>query len=460
MRVNGRTPTFLPWLVWGVAELLYIVAVMNRTSLAALGPATQEHFNIQATALSSFAVLQLVMYAGMQIPVGILIDKYGPTIVMIAGGTVMFAGQFVMAFTGEVWVAVVARMFLGAGDACIFISVMRIIPEWFAPRTLPFMGQFTGILGNLGQVLSVLPLAFGVTAFGWSAAFTGVAAAGMLVTILGTVVLRDKPGSKTLLERIRGKRGHLSERAEILLEGGEIGLSALPSTTEAIGTITADEKQSVFKNLATLIRIPGIRLGFWMHFAPPFAATALLLLWGTPFLVGAVGITLPQASLILTSMAPVSVVAGIILGRLTSRHADKRVYVVIGIVIAIMLSWIPVVLWPGRPPLWLVLISLTIVFVGGPASMVAFEVVRSYSPRRMIGIATGMANMGGFISALAAIFAIGLLLDMQNAGTPETYRPDAFSWATATMFVIWGIGLAGLLIELHKTKKWNAQRPN
>lgn len=67
----------LPWMVWGVATLSYGIAVVNRASLAALGPAAQDHFGIDATTLSMFVMIQLVVYAGMQIPVGTMLDRIG-----------------------------------------------------------------------------------------------------------------------------------------------------------------------------------------------------------------------------------------------------------------------------------------------------------------------------------------------------------------------------------------------
>ncbi|HUH52957.1 MAG TPA: MFS transporter [Microbacteriaceae bacterium] len=456
---QGRTaPTFLPWLVWGVALLFYVIAVVNRTSLASLGLVAQEHFDIQATVLSSFAVLQLVMYAGMQIPVGMLLDRFGVSIVLVAGSTVMFIGQIAMAYTSEVWIAVVARMFLGAGDAGIFISVMRILPDWFPARQLPLVGQVTGQMGAIGQVISLMPLAFVVGQFGWSAGFMGVAAAGMLVTLLGLFVLRDSPGSRTIWERIIGKRGELSQRAEKLLESGTLGLASMPSTTKAIGAIGLSDDAGVFKRLGMLLRIPGIRLAFWVHFTPPFAMTVLLLLWGTPFLVGGVGVDPVTASVILSSTVFVSLIAGLTLGRLTSRFSNHRVHIVAGLATTIALLWLPVFLWPGVPPLWIVVVAIMFTIVGGPGSMVAFEIVRSYSPRRMIGLATGFVNMGGFISALIALFVIGLLLDLQGAGTPDTYSMGAFQWALASQFVLWSLGLWRMLAELKNTKKWAAER--
>lgn len=456
-----KPPLALAWVVWGVAELLYIVAILNRTSLSALGPTTQEHFGISATTLSSFAVLQLVVYAAMQIPVGVLLDRFGMTTMLLSGGMIMFVGQLGMAMAEHVWVAIAARMLIGAGDACTFISVMRMLPDWFPVRKLPMLGQLTGLSGSVGQLISVIPFSLAVGTFGWASGFTGVAAVGLLVVILGVFTLRDRPGIGTAYERLRKTTGKLTQRSALLLEDGSIGLSALPSNTAAISVLNSAKPlrtTGFFSKIRTLLSIPGVRLAFWIHFTSPFAQHVFLLLWGTPFLIGGIGLDAGQAATILTSMVFVGLISGVSFGRLTSRFVEYRVHIVIGVVIAIVAMWILVLSWPGVPPVWLVLIMTTIVAMGGSASMVSFEVTRSYAPRRMSGLATGLVNMGGFIAALIVIFIIGLLLDAQGAGSPDTYRLEAFRVAFAAQILLWVVGITLMLTEFRKTRRWVAAR--
>lgn len=461
MTQTSRPPLALAWVVWGVAELLYIVAIMNRTSLSALGPTTQEHFGVSATTLSSFAVLQLVVYAAMQIPVGALLDRFGVTAMLLSGGVIMFIGQLGMAVADHVWVAIAARMLLGAGDACTFISVMRLLPDWFPVRKLPMLGQLTGISGSIGQIISVIPLSLAVGAFGWVAGFTGVAAVGMLVVLLGFFTLRDRPGVGTAYERMRKTSGPLTQRSALLLDDASIGMGALPSNTAAISLLhssTPPQRSGFVSKIRTLLSIPGVRLAFWIHFSSPFAQHVFLLLWGTPFLVGGIGLAEGEAAAILTSMVFVGVLAGLSFGRLTSRFVAHRVHIVIGVVMTIMLVWGVVLVWPGIPPVWLVLAMTTIVASGGAASMVSFEVARSYAPRRMSGLATGLVNMGGFIAALIVIFLIGILLDLQGAGSPDTYRMEAFRVAFMAQMLLWILGISLMIIELRRTRKWVADR--
>ena len=84
-------------LVWGVALVAYIIAIFCRTSLSATGIAAADQFSINASTLSAFVYLQLFVYATLQIPVGTLVDRFGPRALIAMGGLLMAAGQVLLA---------------------------------------------------------------------------------------------------------------------------------------------------------------------------------------------------------------------------------------------------------------------------------------------------------------------------------------------------------------------------
>lgn len=459
-----RSHTFLPWLVWGVAALAYAVAVINRSSLSALGPAAQEHFGVDATTLATFGTLQLVVYAGLQIPVGLFLDRFGPTAMILTGGVLMLAGQLLMATVVDVSFAILARVLVGAGDACTFISVMRMLPAWFALRQLPIVGQATGLIGQTGQLVSVIPLALIVGGLGWMPGFLGVAAIGFLVVLLGVFVLRDYPHAGTVFERVTGRLGRTSREARSL--GGTENTSELaalaPPATAMMAVVDPGKMRRVpglgfIDKSRRLLSIPGVRLAYWVHFTAPFAANAFVLLWGTPFLTGGVGLTAATASGLLSLMIVSSMLGGVVLGPLSSRFVERRVRMVMSIAVTIALAWVVTLLWPGTPPVWLLASLMFIIAVGGPASMIAFEVSRSHTPRSFAGFATGLVNTAGFTSSLLVIFLIGFTLDVQGAGSPSSYSLDAFRWAFAVQIPFWAVGITMMLIEQRRTARWMQQ---
>lgn len=84
--------------------------------------------------------------------------------------------------------------------------------------------------------------------------------------------------------------------------------------------------------------------------------------------------------------------------------------------------------------------------------MIAFDHARTHNPAHRLSTATGVTNSGGFIAALIAIFLIGLALDLQGAGTPDTYSLDAFRIAFLTQVPLWVIGSTFIIIERKRTR--------
>ncbi|WP_026139330.1 MFS transporter [Leucobacter salsicius] len=448
----------LPWVVWSVAAIAYAVAVINRSSLASLGPATQEHFGIDATTLAAFPVIQLIVYAALQIPVGLMLDRVGTTAMVLGGAVLMIIGQVAMATVADVWLAILARVLVGAGDACTFISVMRLLPEWFAVRQLPTVSQLTGLIGQSGQLVSVTPLALLVGVAGWTNGFLGLAAVGLVVTIVGAAVLRDRPGTPTLIERMTGRRGKLTLNARSLAGEPEAVTSSIaPPATAMIPVVASRPGFGFFGRARRMLRVPGIRLAFWVHFTSPFAANVFLLLWGTPFLTGGIGLSPAEAGGLLSITVLSSMFAGLVLGPVSSRFVERRVWINVAITIAIASVWITVFLWPGTPPMWLLITLILVMPLGGPASMISFEVLRSHSPQSFAGFATGLVNTGGFVATLLAILFIGLVLDVQGAGSPEDYSLHAFKWAFAVQVPLWILGLTMIFVETRRTKRWMAE---
>src|SRR5699024_2920766 len=135
----------------------YVVAILQRSTLGVSGVAAVDRFDITAAALSSLAVVQLVVYAAMQIPVGLLIDRWGPRRLLIIGLVLISVGQAVLAIAPDLAIAALGRVCVGIGDAGIFVSVLRLVNYWFTGPIVPSLSQWTGNIGQIGQLLSALP---------------------------------------------------------------------------------------------------------------------------------------------------------------------------------------------------------------------------------------------------------------------------------------------------------------
>jgi len=405
-QVTPPTPA-RAYAVWGVALLSYVVAVFHRASLGVAAVDAQERFSAGASAVSLFLVLQLAVYAGLQIPVGVALDRLGSRRLILAGAVTMAAGQLVLALAEDVPTAVAARVLVGAGDAMTFISVLRVVSSWFPGQVIPLITQLTGILGQLGSVLAAYPLVALLHGTSWEATFLGAAATGLLVAVLVLVALRDAPGGT--------------------VRGPAVGLAELRAT------------------LLDTWREPGTRIGLYTHLVTQFSGTVFALLWGYPFLVVGQGLSAGTAAGLLTLLVLVGMGVGPLLGRLCGRWPLRRSVLVFSILGATAASWTVVLAWPGRAPLPLLVLLVVVLGTNGPGSMIGFDYARTENPAERLGSASGVVNVGGFVASLLTILAIGAVLDLLTPGASTDYDLGAFRAAFAVQYVFWAIGLVGVL---------------
>ena len=383
---------------------VYLVAVFHRSSLAVAGLEAADRFDVSAAQLGTFTMLQLLVYAGMQIPVGLLVDRFGSRSVLLVGTILLTVAQAGFAFAASYPLALLSRLFVGVGDAMTFICVLRLVSTWFPARRVPLMTQLTGTLGQFGAIVATVPMTWALSTVGWTRAYLGGAAVGLLLTVALLLLLHDTPTARHL----RGPQ-----------------LSA--------GAIRA--------SLAASWAHPGTRLGFWMHFSTHFSATTLSLLWGYPFFVRGEGRSPQIAGLLLSLLVVAAMASGPVLGWLVARHPWQRSTMVLVVVSAIVLAWTTVLLWPDEAPLWLLVLLVLTVGVGAPASMIGFDVGRTSNPPQRLASASGIINQGGFLASLLLIIAIGLILDWRTPGDGTAYTPSAFRWAMSAQYVLWTVGL-------------------
>ncbi|MBO0979014.1 nitrate/nitrite transporter [Microbacterium sp. SD291] len=422
----SAAPGWRAWLIWGVGVAAYVLAITNRTSLGAVGVEAADRFQADASTLALFAVVQLAVYGGMQIPIGVLLDRHGSRPIMTIGMLLMAAGQLTMALSPSIGIAIVARILLGAGDAAIFPAVLRLVATWFPAQRGPLMVQFTGILGQAGQLVALVPLAALLHATTWTITFGSIAGLGVLFTLLVFAVIRNHP----------------PERAADVSVNTDTGLVRVVTSAIDVGV-----------GIRAAWAHPGTRLAFWSHFTTPFAGTAFVLLWGMPFLTAAQGLDAAHAAGIISVYVVAGMALGPLIGDLSRRMPYRRSFALVLPAVGVqLLAWLTVILLPGAAPLWLLYVLAVALATGGPASMIAFDHARTHNPSHRLSTATGVTNAGGFIAALIAIFLIGLALDLQGAGTPETYSLEAFRVAFLMPVPLWLIGVVFILIERKRTR--------
>ncbi len=398
----------------------YLIGVTQRTTFGVLTVDATDRFHVSAAAVSTVAVVQIVVYTVLQIPVGVIVDKLGSRNLIVAGALIMAVGQAVLSVSPDLAVAIVGRVLVGIGDAATFISVIRLLPNWFGGRVLPQLSQWVGMIGQLGQLVSAVPFAILLHMVGWQPALLVASGASVLAAAVTLAVVRQgEPPAAT---------------------------SPLPTA----GTVA---------QLRTTLARPGTQLGFWSHLVAGTAPNVMSIVWGYPFLTAGLGYNVPTAATVISMLVVGNVASGPLIGLMIARYPLRRSNLILGLVTVTFALWSVMLLWPGRPPIGLVIALFLSIGTGGPGSLIGFDMARTFNPRHALGSASGIVNVGGFTGAFICMLAIGIVLDVIDAArvssgaASELYAFDSFRIAFLVPFLIVGIGVVGLLRARRRTRR-------
>lgn len=416
--LGGRTA----WLVLTVGQFAAVVAVLQRSSLGVAATDALTRFGITAATLGVFSMVQLLVYAALQVPVGVLIDRYGSKRLIVVGSLLMAGAQSMFAFADSVPLALAARSVLGIGDALTFISVMRLVPSWFPPERSGRITTATGPLNQLGFVLSAVAFVAVLAALGWTPSFLLAALTSLLAGGLVLALLTDSPYPRPP----RVPLGHA------LAVAG--------------------------RSLREAWAAPGTRLAFWLNFTTLFPGMAFGVMWGYPFLTVGQELSPAVAGALMTALAIAGIAYGITLGSVMSRYPFYRSLISLGLVAVTMVVWGVVLGWPGRAPLWLLVVLVLVIPTTGIAALTSFEFARNFNPMSRLGSAIGVVNVGGFVGTLLAVVVIGVVLEMASSVPAPDYTLNAFKWAFATQYLLWALGVVQLLRYRHRTLRLIAER--
>jgi len=405
-----------PLLIWGIGVGVYLLAVFHRTSLGVAGPEAAQRLDLSAAQLSTFVMLQLGVYAAMQVPTGILVDRFGPRRMLLIATLIMGSAQLLFSQVDSYPLALLARGLLGCGDAMTYISVLRLVAGWFPARRYPVMVTLTSVVGMAGNVVATVPLTFMLTDLGWGPTF---AIAGGLSLAYALLLIR--PAGPAPYKEAESARGPMGGRR-------------------------------VLREVRHAWRLPAGRLGFWIHLSTMAGPTVFAVLWGYPYLTQGLGYRPGVASSLLLLLVLGGLVGNLILGPVLGRRPQIRGGIALVVASLCLLGWLTLILWPGgQPPFWVVVIVVGVFSVGGPASGIGFMLARDYNPRHRISTATGLVNVGGFCGSVVMVFAVGQILDLFEPGV-DVHSLDAFRWALGAIALMTAFGIFRMVTWLLRTR--------
>jgi sugar phosphate permease len=417
---RGSPPGSLAWLVWGLGAALYLIAFYQRVAPAVITAELSREFGLSAAALGNLSAFYFYSYAAVQIPTGLLADRWGPRKVLATGAALTALGTLVFAWSPSVAYANAGRLAIGAAAGVAFVSMLKLASHWMAPQRFAFVSGLALLIGTLGATLAGAPLRIAVDAFGWRAVMLASAIVTAILCVAIWIVVRDDPAD-------RGYDGYFPHES---LKG-----------TPSIGAQLAEVFR--FRNPWLMLVVPG---GF----------TAILLtfpgLWGVPFLVSQYGFSTRDAALTASAMLVAWAIGSVFFGPLSER-LRRRKPVMASTLAVVLALWSIVTFVPGLPRIALVALLIAASLAGGGFILV-FAFAKESVPLQVAGTASGIANMGTMLGGMVMQPVVGIILDRQWRGTMRDgvrlYDFDAYQAAFATMLV-WGVVALALLALARET---------
>ena len=185
-------PGFLPWLIWALAALFVVFNYVQQVVPNVIAADLSQAFNAKGSTLGNIAAAYFYAYALLQIPVGLIVDRFGTRWPLVIAVLVAGAGTLGFSRAHDSGSAQLARLLMGASAAFSFIGCLKLAQAWFPPSKFSTLAGLTNTAGMLGAA-SGAPVAVLVKAIGWRAALAWMGGAEMLLAILVFAVVRDRP---------------------------------------------------------------------------------------------------------------------------------------------------------------------------------------------------------------------------------------------------------------------------
>ena len=376
-------PASLAWLMWGLAATLYFIAFYHRVAPAVITTELTADFGLTAAALGNLSAFYFYSYVAMQIPTGLLADRFGPRVLLTIGCVFAAFGTAVFAWAPNTFGANMGRLLIGGSSGVAFVCMLKLASHWMPARQFALTSGVALVVGVTGATLAGAPLRLGVDAFGWRNVMWGTAAVTLLLAFVTWLMVRDDPTA-------RGFGSYSPAKLRIV---------ATPSIFAGLRSVLG------YRNVVLLTLIPGAMTGITLSFAG---------LWGVPFLTTHYGLTQTNAAGLCSTMMIAWSCGCLAFGAGTDR-IGRRKPLYIGGVAAAMALWSVVVFVPSLPYVALVALLTATGFCAG-SFIITFAFAKESVPQQFAGTVSGVTNMGVLLAPMVLQPLIGVILDSRWQG--------------------------------------------
>ncbi len=410
-----------PWLIVCCGMLFYCFNYFLRVSPSVMQNELSQSFHITATQFGALAAFYYYAYTPMQIPAGMIYDKFGVRFVLCAACLIAVAGLSVFISAENYTMAATGRFMIGLGTAFAYIGTLKLASIWLPTNRFATVAGLTTAIGMTSGALAQKYLTHGVAFIGYKAALHGALLAGFILSTIIILLVRNRP--KTLSNTANEMQTPMNIRQLLT----------------ALRHIFTNPQMWLIGIIGCLLYLP---------------SSVFLDLWGIPYLKAVYQLTSDQAVTISSYTFYGWIISGPIIGAFSDKIKRRRMPLTFTGFFAAVLLCI-VFYMPGINISSLNLMFFMIGFCCG-AHPLCFALGKESNPIQISGTSVAVTNM--LIMAGGAIFQpiVGQLLDWHTTspvgadGLPTYMSADyTFALSVIPIGVALGIFLSLFLKETY-----------
>jgi sugar phosphate permease len=410
-QLSNRRGSLKAWTILSCAWAFYLYEYILRVSPSVMISDLMLDYGVTSTALGVLVSFYYFSYVALQVPCGVIVDRFGPRKVITLSAVLCVIGSIYFAQSDTLLTAQIGRFLMGAGSACAYLSCAKIGAEWFDSSKFAGIAGRTMMMGTLGGTFGGRPCAMLVNTIGWRSSMLVGAVVGSCIAIAAWMIIRDHPNTLK-----RNQKGAEHANASLL---------------EGLKIVAANPQNWLIGLYGCMMYLP---------------LSAFAELWGVPFLMQLYNINNELASTA-SIMVFLGMALGTLIGPWLSNKCKSRVKIMSWSALGTFLTFLVVFYIPNIP----LTLMFPLLFLGGMISggqILYFAAAKEINPDYISGTTIGFTNCLVMVSGVIFQPLLGMLLDlawdgkMSAEGAPiydlTTYKV-AFSAVSVALLVSWVI---------------------